>query len=104
MPCPNRYTSTAALWPLRIILALETVTISNFQQGQRLSLAASPNRPPKVSRFSSDSCLALSLDSSLLVELHGVHDGFRVWGILEIGTRWIVSCFFLSSEKEIGRE
>lgn len=47
---------------------------------------------------------SLSLDSSLLVELHGVHDGFRVWGILEIGTRWIVSYFFLSSEKEIGRE
>lgn len=63
-----------------------------------------PKQTPKVSRFSSDSCLALSLDSSLLVELHGVHDGFRVWGILEIGTRWIVSYFFLSSEKEIGRE
>ena len=65
MPCPNRYTSTAALWPLRIILALETVTISNFQQGERLSLAASLNRPSKVSRFSSDSCLAPPFPSIL---------------------------------------
>lgn len=103
MPCPNRYTSTAALWPLRIILALETVTISNFQQGQRLSLAASPNRPPKVSRFSSDSCLDLPLDSSLLVELHGVHDGFRMeFSKLELVGSFLI--FFLSSEKEIGRE
>lgn len=84
MPCPNRYTSTAALWPLRIILALETVTISNFQ---RLSLAASPNRPPKFPAFrqipASPFPSILRFSSSCMVYTMDFVWNFRNWNSLD---------------------
>lgn len=87
MPCPNRYTSTAALWPLRIILALETVTISNFQQGERLSLAASPNRPPKFPAFrqipASPFPSILRFSSSCMVYTMDFVWNFRNWNSLD---------------------
>lgn len=91
MPCPNRYTSTAALWPLRIILALETVTISNFQ---RLSLAASPNRPPKFPAFRQIPASLLPFPRFFASRRVAWCTRWISYGIFEIGTRWIVSYFF----------